>query len=57
MKVVRIVFRSFRDAAVSEELQWVRVDLEGVSTVSIEKQKVHISVAILQRGGSLAANL
>ena len=57
MKVVRIVFRSFRDTAVSEELQWVRVDLEGISTVSIEKQKVHISVVILQRGGSLAANL
>ena len=57
MKVVRIVFRSFRDTAASEELQRVRVDLEGISTVSIEKQKVHISVVILQRGGSLAANL
>ena len=30
---------------------------EGISTVSIEKQKVDVSVAILQRGGSLAANL
>ena len=31
--------------------------LKGISTVSIEKQKVQISVAILQRGRSSGANL
>ena len=57
MKVVRIVLGRFETQQSVSELQWVRIDLEGVSTVSIEKQKVHISVAILQRGGSLAASL
>ena len=57
MKVVRIVLGRFATQQSVSELQWVRIDLEGVSTVSIEKQKVHISVVILQRGGSLAANL
>ena len=57
MKVVRIVLGRFETRQAVSELQWVRIDLEGVSTVSIEKQKVHISVVILQRGGSLAANL
>ena len=57
MKVVQIAFGRFETQQSVNELQWVRIDLEGVSTVSIEKQKVHISVAILQRGGSSAASL
>ena len=57
MKLVRIVFGRFETQQSVSELQWVRIDLKGISTVSIEKQKVHISVAILQRGGSLAASL
>ena len=57
MKLVRIVFGRFETQQSVSELQWVRIDLKGIPTVSIEKQKVHISVAILQRGGSLAANL